>query len=633
VRHVVTHLASFGVLLAAFLSAGVLVEHLVRPFKVQTAAGLTRLTLGIIFWIAVLFVLASAGVLRLSMVGSITSLVIVLAAPLVWADRRSFVADVRARFRKLRPDVTMVLLGAAGIVLMALLFASLTPEVGWDPNVAHLTLPKLYLANGGFRRVPFNVYSYWPLNIQLLYAFAMLIHDYVLAKLLNLMFLVLCMVAVYRLASRHSSAIGGSCAAMLTLANPVLLDEARFAYIDLGFAFFFVMAFAFALEHLESRRLAPLVLAGVCCGAIAGTKLLGAVAAPCIAITVVVARLKPNPTADSRPPTSFSAVEMRRAIRDVVLCIAVPAFMLALPWYFRSYWYAGNPFYPLFYAWFGGPEWNASLTQQFYVWQQSIGMGRQWFDYLLLPFRVVLSGGDDYRHFDGRVSQVWVIVVPLSLALSGSNRITRPALGVAGLYFVTWAATSQQARFLIPILPLLAIAGGVAIDNVLARFPAIRPARMRLIAVAGSVLLLWSTHVVVMDGARAGRGMLTQGVSVPGAAKGPLYQFIDDRLPPDARLMLLNTNQGFFVDREYVADSFFEASQMNALMLDGSGNAPELSRRLRARGITHVLLSTDEWEIPYPPALREFLNDRGLTELMYSCPDRTCFLFRIRGGS
>jgi len=72
---------------------------------------------------------------------------------------------------------------------------------------------------------------------------------------------------------------------------------------------------------------------------------------------------------------------------------------------------------------------------------------------------------------------------------------------------------------------------------------------------------------------------------------------------------------------------------MNALMLDGSGNAPELSRRLRARGITHVLLSTDEWEIPYPPALREFLNDRGLTELMYSCPDRTCFLFRIRGGS
>jgi len=633
VRHVVTHLASLGVLVAAFLSAGVLVEHLVRPFKIQTAAGLTRLTLGIVFWIAVLFVLASAGVFRFPVVGVTTSLVIVLAATFVRANRWTRVADARAWFRNLRLDVAMLPLVPAGIVLIALLFACLTPDVGWDPNVAHLTLPKLYLANGGFRRVPFNVYSYWPLNIQLLYAFAMLIHDYVLAKLLHLMFLVLCMVAVYRLASRHSSAVGGSFAAMLMLANPVLLDEARFAYIDLGFAFFFVMAFAFALEHLEARRTAPLVLAGMCCGVIAGTKLLGAVAAPCVAIVVVVARLKPDPTpAPRRQTTSFSVVEMRRAVRDVLLCIAVPAFVLALPWYVRSYWYTGNPFYPLFYAWFGGPEWSASLTQQFFMWQQSIGMGRQWFDYLLLPIRIVLSGGDDYRHFDGRVSQVWIIVLPLSLALSGSSRVIRPALGVAGLFFVTWAATSQQARFLIPILPLLAIAGGVAIDNVLARLPAIYPARMLLIAVVGSVLLLWSTHVVVMAGAKAARLMLTQGVSVPGAVKGHLYHFIDDRLPPDARLMLLNTNQGFFVDREYVADSFFEASQMNALILEGSGNASELSRRLRARGITHVLLSTDNWEIPYPPALGEFLGDRRFSELMYSCPDRTCFLFRIRGG-
>jgi len=631
VRHVITHLASLGVLVTAFLSTGVLVEHLAPPFKVQTAAGLTRLTLGIIFWIAVLFVLASAGILRPSAVGSASAMVIVLAAAFVWGDRRTIAADARAWIRNLRLDATLPLI-PAGIVLIALLFEALTPDVGWDPNVAHLTLPKLYLANGGFRRVPFNVYSYWPLNIQLLYAFAMLIQDYVLAKLLHLMFLVLCVVAAYRLASKCSSGIGGSFAAMLMLANPVLLDEGRSAYIDLGFAFFLLMAFAFALEHLDSRRMAPLVLSGMCCGVVAGTKLLGAVVAPCIAIAVIVARLKPEPTADPAPHnTAGIAVELRRATRDVLLCIAAPAFMLALPWYVRSYWYTGNPFYPLFYSWFGGPEWSASLTQQFFVWQQSIGMGRQWFDYLLLPIRVVLSGGDDYRHFDGRLSPVWSIVVPTSLAVAPSRPIIRLALGVAGLYFVTWAATSQQARFLIPIIPLLAIAGGVAIDTLLARLPAIGPARRLLIAVAGSALLLWSSHVVVMAGARAGRDMVTEGVSIPGAVEGPVYRFIADRLPPEARLMLLNTNQGFFVDRDYVADSFFEASQMNALILEGSGNASELSRRLRARGITHVLLSTDDWDIPYPPALGEFLSNRGLTELMYSCPDRTCFLFRIRG--
>jgi hypothetical protein len=622
VRHLATHLAGLGVLVAAFLSAGILIEHYVGSLRrVRTAAGLTRLTLGMTSWIVLLFAFAAAGVLRLSVVGSAAALVMVIGMVVAWHDRLADPAAVRAWIRTVRPDIAMLPLLPVGVVLLALLFESLMPYVGWDASVYHLTLPKLYLANGGFRRVPFNVSSYWPLNIQLLYAFAMLIHDYIVAKLLHLMFLVLCVVAAYRLASKHSSQAGGSVAAMLLLANPVLLDEARFAYIDLGFAFFFLMAFAFALEHLHTRRAVPLVLAGISCGVVAGTKILGAVAAPCIAGLVVFSRATP-----------FQIAELRHAVRDVLLYVALPAFFLALPWYLRSYWYTGNPLYPLFYPWFGGPEWNTSLTQQFLRWQQSIGMGRQFVDYLLLPFRVVLDGGDDYGHFDGRISPVWSIVVPVSLAFAGSNPVVRRSLAVACLYFVAWAATSQQARFLIPIIPLVAIAGGISVDRLLARLST-RPARVVLIAGVGGALLLWSSHVVMTDGARAGRAMLIRGVSVPGDVKAPVYQFISDTLPADARLMLLNTNQGFFVDREYIADSFFEASQMNALILEGGADPPDVSRRLRERGITHVLLSTDDWDIPYPRALWDFLGDRRLVELLYTCPDRTCFLFRVRGDS
>ena len=41
--------------------------------------------------------------------------------------------------------------------------------------------------------------------------------------------------------------------------------------------------------------------------------------------------------------------------------------------------------------------------------------------------------------------------------------------------------------------------------------------------------------------------------------------------PADAKLMLLNTNHGFFCHRDFVADSFFEASQINALFLGADG--------------------------------------------------------------
>lgn len=53
--------------------------------------------------------------------------------------------------------------------------------------------------------------------------------------------------------------------------------------------------------------------------------------------------------------------------------------------------------------------------------------------------------------------------------------------------------------------------------------------------------------------------------------------------------MLLNTNQGFYLDREFVADSFFEASQLSELFWKNptiSGIEPVF----HTLGITHVLV-------------------------------------------
>jgi hypothetical protein len=72
---------------------------------------------------------------------------------------------------------------------------------------------------------------------------------------------------------------------------------------------------------------------------------------------------------------------------------------------------------------------------------------------------------------------------------------------------------------------------------------------------------------------------------------------------------------------------------MNALVLQGDGGAPGISRRLRKMGITHLLLARREWAIPYPPALSEFLENHGLTQLIYTSPDGEYLLFQIRGAA
>jgi len=118
--------------------------------------------LGIVLWVAVLFVSATFGLLTRPPLLPIAAGFFVLAVAAMW---RALDAAVRSRV-PFRGSMSLALCAGAApaIVLTALVFVSLTPYVGWDDSVYHLTLPRIYLAHRGFVRVPFNVYSNWPLG-------------------------------------------------------------------------------------------------------------------------------------------------------------------------------------------------------------------------------------------------------------------------------------------------------------------------------------------------------------------------------------------------------------------------------------------------------------------------------------
>ena len=106
-------------------------------------------------------------------------------------------------------------------------------------------------------------------------------------------------------------------------------------------------------------------------------------------------------------------------------------------------------------------------------------------------------------------------------------------------------------------------------------------------------------------------------------------EFINRNLPDDARILFLNTNQGFFCNREYLADSFFEASQIGS-WLRRAGGVPELRTMLLERGVTHLLFDDRNWEIDYGTALMPLLRDPRRVELLYRSSDGRMGLFRLR---
>jgi hypothetical protein len=505
----------------------------------------------------------------------------------------------------------VVLAAVIGAAVIKVFFASVRPSIAWDADTYHLTVPRLYIENGGFRPIRFNIFSNWPLGIHLLFGLAMQMKDYVLAKLVHLLFGCLTLLSLYRFGRVHGDRWTGLVAAMLFLGIPAVLSEFSEAYVDIAFAFFFFLGFWYLLsldDPLPGRHL-RLLMVGICAGLLVSTKLTGWWAVACLGVLYLWNEGRRQPLAVS--------------IGEVGWTIALPCLAMAMPWWIKSYAYTGNPVYPFAYRVFGGADWSPELSEQFRAWMQSIGMGRGVVDYLLLPLRVILESGPGYAHFGDALARSWIVLLPLIAACGIRFRTVRCALLVALPYSVFWAISSQQTRFLIPVLPLLSAAGALSLGALVAVVP-IRRARWIC-----TILVILSSCAPMASGpwqrlrtrfapAPASTGT-PQQASPP--AIDPVYTFINTRLPSDARILFLNTNHGFFCHRDFVADSSFEASQLGALLRRAT-SSDELRRLLGGMRITHILWKCFDWGIVYPHPLYALLDD----------PNLACPVFRSSGG-
>lgn len=579
-----------------------------------------RIVVGLAYWIAALFLLATLGLLRpLGLVVAGLPVVFLVTATFTKLSRSS--KPDPSPDHLARPSKLDLVAGTFFLLVLGLTYGlALTPTVSWDASAYHLTVPRLYVEHGGFRPVEMNVYSNWPMAVDLLFAGALVVQDFVLAKSLELGFGLLLLASFF--AAARTFAPGRRAvpwlAAAFVLANDIVAFELRVAYVDLAHAFFLFVTFllldrALDAENAESRRIFFL-LAGLAGGLLAGVKLPG----PAFVAMVVVVAL-PRLVRGGR-----------KVWRTFGLVFLLPVLLLWIPWPLKAFWATGNPVYPALHGVLGGPDWSPALGERFAAWQRSIGMGREPLDYLLLPFRAILSGGRGYEHFDGRIHPAWLVLLPLAFVAWRRPEVRR-LLAVAGLGFLFWGATSQQMRFLIPLLPFLALAAALGVDDLLER--ARRRTLWRGLALAVAMGLVLQVHApYLVSGFKSYTAFLrlekSDAPPILETAVPPVHRFIGEELPEDARILFVNTNQGFFSARPYLADSFFEASQIGE-WLGNAASPEEVRRRLRERGITHVLIDRTPRGTP-PAFLLELLGDPSRAEVLFASPDGRHVLLELR---
>lgn len=614
-HEVLAHVAALTCLIAVLAAPGHALERAwLRDAQLDGLRALARIVLGCGVWMLALFALAAAGMLRPAPVAALAGAFVAAA-----------VATHR-RWRAPRESAGLGFAAAAALVTAPFWIGALDYRVAWDADAYHLMLPKRYLAAGGFTPLPMCVYAIWPHATELLFALAMLLRDYALATALHGAFGALSLWAVYVACRAAGRPAAGWLAAPLALANPVFAFELGVAYVDLAYAFFFSAGVVFAQRALREPHVdrGALALAGVCGGALAGVKLsgvLGAAAIGALALPRLIALVRRGAARESAA---------------LALCFALPVAAGWLPWGLRSALATGNPVYPFFYETFGGPDWNAALGARLTEWLRGMGMGRSPLDYALLPWRVVLEGGPDYAHFAGRLGPHWLLLVPLALVFGRREPLARAGLAAAGVYFALWAAGSQQMRFLIPLLPALAMACALALDAAFARFAADAPGRLRALRAAALALALAFAAGVAREHYESAfaslRALRSEPAARRAAAADPVFRFVAAELPRAAKLLLLDTNQSFFLERDFLADSFFEVSQLADWLSDASG-PDEVAARLAQRGITHVLRDgRRQWGIAWPPALAELLGDPARARPRYRSPDGRVAVYELAGA-
>jgi hypothetical protein len=583
-----------------------------------------RLVAGMTVWVVLLFALAALQLLRPWAIWSAIGLA--LAAGIWSASRPSGkpagtgpppALAAPPPWRDLRDPPALLLAAVLALVVAALWAQALRPIVAWDADVYHLTVPRLWLEHGGFRRIPYNVYSNWPLAVQMLFGLALTVKDHILATGIHFGLGVLLAVVAGAAAARGAAPLWGWITAALLLVHPVLLFEIRIAYVDVACGFFLFAGFLAlhrALDDVADER-RWLLAAGLACGLLAGSKINGIFGAAAIAAVYAGSRLRRG--------------ARLRSLARPLLVFAVPVAALWLPWLVKSWWLTGNPVYPLLYGVFGGPEWSAALGRAHREWSLAIAMGGSARDFLLLPFRVLFLGAEEYERFEGGFHPLAGILLPAALLAARREPLVRRALAVAGLWFLLWAATYQQRRYLIPVLPLLAVASAIGARALAARWLP-RPAlAARGLAAVLAVALVQANAHYLRQAPRLYAALWTRGHELRAQAADPVYAAID-RLPADAKLLFVNVNRGFWSRREYIADSFFEASQIAAL-LHQLGDREGIRRGLAKRGITHVLVERKPGGPVYPPGFVELLEDRS-TRLLYRSPDGTFTLLELPAG-
>lgn len=484
-----------------------------------------------------------------------------------WRVWREPLASARGWVRGRPARRSAGVVGLAALLAAPLFAMTLYPPTDFDPGAYHLPTASAFAETGRLPFLPDLIFPIGPQLNDLLFSTVFPLSEtapHAVELLLGLSTAWL----LFVWGSRAASPAAGLAAAALYLGNPLTVHLVTTAYIDAGLALFVTGALYAADRVRRSPGAGWPAVAGFLAGTAAGSKHLGLF----FAVAAVLG-------------AGLSAARGAR-LRSFLTAAAVGLLALA-PTTLRLVAATGNPVFPFLPGLFGSSPWEPA------PW---LG-GEPWLHRVVRVLAVPWNGlfERDLLNQQPPLSPAWLAGLPLMAWAFWKDPRARALLAFVAAWGLIFTLLPQDARYLLPVLPVAALVLTGSLWCLLSRWrPARENPRMRRALAGGLALALF------LPGWAYGLFRLHRQGPIPSTA-AERESYLARRLPLYPAIAHLNRAWG---DR-WVAFAF-DAHRMvyfakGRLLGNYAGLAPydrylpllaqpeDLDRALARLGVTHLI--------------------------------------------
>ncbi|MEW6733069.1 MAG: phospholipid carrier-dependent glycosyltransferase [Acidobacteriota bacterium] len=477
------------------------------------------------------------------------------------------------------------------VIALLAVIGALTPPSSQDALIHHLALPKELIKAGQLVEFPYNYFSYFPSGMEMLFLYGLLLHGAGTATLLHLSFGLATFTAIL-VSGRAMGLQRRTCliAATAFLSVPTVWMEMTWAYIDLALTFYITLAVFILLRFRAQRASGWIWLHGFALGGALSLKYTALILLPIVSLLILLILRE-------HKETGLGAI-----LRNLVLPMLI-MLLVSCPWFIRNAIQTGNPLFPFLLNIIPShnPGWDVERAALFLAAANRYGSeNKTILDYLLVPFRLsFLARYESIRYHQGIIGAFYIFSLPLLLWTRRIRFEIGYLLGFAITFYLFWLFASQQIRYLLPVLPALALAIAASdelfatkvVDNNNRHWQVLHTVMLAL------VMLIFVINLGIIgyyfNNFNYGNVFLGR-ISETDYLRSKFdyynfYEYINANTPSNSRIFLINaSNQPYYLERDYFSDSVFEDYTLTRIVSEAR-SPEEIKARLQAMGITHIL--------------------------------------------